>query len=163
MQKDRSYHESAIEYNEELAEFAEELSDRLKSKYGEQEPVRWSLSVAKQHKFHAGRHRKALQKLDSQNVKTVSTEDGGEDLVVDDERIVHRSAVDGQFVSDEFADKHPHTTVEEHVSTPQPGADEDGFGGDAPEQAQPFPAEEDADAAKMAQSDAVGNGPETGV
>lgn len=115
MNKDRNYHESAIEYNEEIADFAEALSGRLKAKYGEQEPVRWSLSVAKQHRFHAGRHHKALQKLENQNVSTVNTEDGGEDRVVDDEHIVHRSAVTGEFVTPMFSESHPRTTTEEHV------------------------------------------------
>jgi hypothetical protein len=120
MQKDRSYHEAAIKYNEELAEFAEDLSDRLKDEFGDKEPVRWALSVAKQHRFHAGRHEKALKKLENQNVKTVNTEDGGEDRVVEDERVDHRSAVTGEYVSEQFAENHPRTTVEEHVDVPQP-------------------------------------------
>ncbi len=116
MHKDRSYHESAIMYNEELAEFAEELSERLEN----EEVARWSRSVAKQHRFHAGRHKKALQKLENQSVTTVNTEDGGEDRVVDDERVIHRSAVSGEFVSEEYSDDHPRTTTEEHMDAPTP-------------------------------------------
>jgi rubrerythrin len=116
MQKDRSYHEAAIQYNEELEEFAAELAERLQH----EEVARWARSVSKQHHFHAGRHKKALAKFDSQSVDTVDTEDGGEDRIVDDERVVHRSAVDGEWVSKEFAEKHPKTTTEEHVDMPVP-------------------------------------------
>jgi len=59
MQKDQSYHESAILYNEGLAEFAENLAPTL-----EHEEVRkWCTAVGKQHRFHAKRHRSALNKL----------------------------------------------------------------------------------------------------
>lgn len=116
MLKDRSYHESAIQYNEELAEFAEGLAERIEH----EEVARWSRSVAKQHRFHAGRHKKALQKLDTQSVKTVDTEDGGEDRVLDDERVVHRSAVSGKFVDASFSDDNPDTTTEERVDVPRP-------------------------------------------
>lgn len=79
MQKDRVYHEAAIQYNEELAQFAEGLSERLEH----EEVARWAKSVAKQHHFHAGRHTKALEKLDRQRDReTVETEDGGEDRAV---------------------------------------------------------------------------------
>lgn len=115
MQKDRSYHEAAIQYNEEIEEFANELATRLEH----EEVARWARSVAKQHHFHAGRHKKALAKFDSQDVDTVNTEDGGEDRVVDDERVVHRSAVSGEFVSEEFSEEHPRTTTEEHVDVGQ--------------------------------------------
>lgn len=159
MQKDRNYHESAIEYNEEIAEFAEALSGRLKDKYGEQEPVRWSLSVAKQHRFHAGRHKKALQKLENQNLTTVNTEDGGEDRVVDDEHIVHRSSATGEFVTEEFADKHPRTTEEQHVGNMTEAAE-------APMSA--LPGEEAADDAALTHTEptfvtAPENSPEAGA
>ena len=62
MQKDASYHRSAIQYNEELAEFAESLAGDLE----DPEVARWSMSVSKQHRFHAGRHRKALAKLQTE-------------------------------------------------------------------------------------------------
>ena len=58
-QKDASYHEAAIRYNESLAEHADQLATELQH----EEVARWSRSVAKQHRFHAGRHRKALEKL----------------------------------------------------------------------------------------------------
>lgn len=115
MQKDRSYHEAAIQYNEEIENFANELATRLQH----EEVARWARSVAKQHHFHAGRHKKALAKFDSQDVDTVNTEDGGEDRVFDDEKVVHRSAASGQFVTQEFADDHPRTTVEETVDAPE--------------------------------------------
>ena len=59
MHKDIIYHKSAIQYNEELADFAEALSDKLEH----EEVARWARSVSKQHRFHAGRHKKALSKL----------------------------------------------------------------------------------------------------
>lgn len=59
MQKDQAYHESAIQYNEGLAEFAEELAPKLEHA----EVRKWCTSVGKQHRFHAKRHRSALNKL----------------------------------------------------------------------------------------------------
>lgn len=59
MQKDQSYHESAIAYNEGLAEFAENLVPRLEH----EEVKRWCTAVGKQHRFHAKRHRSALEKF----------------------------------------------------------------------------------------------------
>jgi rubrerythrin len=59
MQKTQAYHESAIEYNEGLADAAENLAPTLK----DEEVRKWCTSVAKQHRFHAGRHQKALDKL----------------------------------------------------------------------------------------------------
>lgn len=110
--KDASYHRSAVMYNEELAAFAEELSTRLPH----EEVARWARSVSKQHKFHAGRHKKALAKLaQNSDTKSVETEDGGEDHIVEDERVVHKSAKDGKFVSAAEADANPDTTFEEHV------------------------------------------------
>lgn len=108
MHKDASYHRSAIQYNEELAEFAEELSGRLEH----EEVARWARSVAKQHRFHAGRHKRALSKLESGEGTVVDTEDGGEDLVVD-EQVKHRSAETGEYVTEEFAEANPSTTVSE--------------------------------------------------
>lgn len=130
MLKDASYHEAAIQYNGELAEFAEKLADRLKHP----EVERWARSVAKQHRFHEGRHKKALDKIERQQTKSVDTEDGGEDRVLDDEHVVHRSAEDGKFVTAEEAKDNPSTTVEEHVST-SPVSTPDGP--DASQAAQP--------------------------
>lgn len=59
MQKDQSYHESAIRYNEGLAEFAETLAPTLEH----EEVRRWCTAVGKQHRFHAKRHRSALNKI----------------------------------------------------------------------------------------------------
>lgn len=59
MQNKQDYHKAAIIYNEVLAECAEELAPKL-----EHEEVRkWSTAVGKQHRFHAKRHRLALNKL----------------------------------------------------------------------------------------------------
>jgi len=59
MQKDQTYHESAIKYNEGIAEIAETLAPTL-----EDEQVRkWCTAVGKQHRFHAKRHRSALNKI----------------------------------------------------------------------------------------------------
>lgn len=83
-QKDASYHEAAIQYNESLAGHAEDVAKEL----DHPEVARWSRSVAKQHRFHAGRHRKALEKIQSKTgPKTVETEDGGEDAVIDETSI----------------------------------------------------------------------------
>ena len=57
--KDRSYHESAIVYNEGLAIAAEELTDKVEHP----DPKKWVVAVAKQHRFHEKRHRAALEKL----------------------------------------------------------------------------------------------------
>lgn len=59
MPKDASYHKAAIRYNEELAVFAENLSKKLEN----DEIKRWCRSVSRQHKVHAGHHRKALKRL----------------------------------------------------------------------------------------------------
>lgn len=109
--KDRGYHESAIIYNQELAELAEELVDRVQNDVVKH----WCRSVAKQHRFHEDRHTKALAKLDTHGGKTVETEDGGEDRVIDDHVVVHRSAVDGKFVSEETAEENPDTTVADTI------------------------------------------------
>lgn len=84
MPKDVSYHEAAIQYNDELAEFAGDLATKLKHA----EVARWSRAVQKQHEFHADRHKKALHKLKHEEKGAVeNTEDGGEDRVVDDENV----------------------------------------------------------------------------
>lgn len=80
MLKDASYHQAAIQYNGELAKFAEDLADEL----GHPEVERWARSVAKQHRFHEGRHQKALDKIERHQAKTVNTEDGGEDTTVEE-------------------------------------------------------------------------------
>ena len=119
MSKDASYHEAAVYYNEQLAIRAEQLVDEISERFGEVDPFRWARSVGKQHRFHEGRHKKALDKI-RRGEKTVNTEDGGEDRVVDDERVVHKSAVDGQFVSAAEAAEDPDTTYETTVEVPTP-------------------------------------------
>ena len=59
MQKDQAYHEAAILYNEGLAEFAETLAPKLKHEVVQ----KWCVGVGKQHRFHAKRHRSALNKI----------------------------------------------------------------------------------------------------
>ena len=59
MQKDQAYHEAAIAYNEGLAEYAENLVPTL----GHEEVRKWCTAVGKQHRFHAKRHRSALNKI----------------------------------------------------------------------------------------------------
>lgn len=59
MPKDASYHKAAIRYNEELATFSENLAKKLEN----DEIKRWARSVSRQHKLHAGHHRKALKRL----------------------------------------------------------------------------------------------------
>lgn len=130
MPKDASYHRAAVRYNEQLAIRAEELVDELEH----EEVSRWARSVGKQHRFHEGRHRRALDKIEHGGKKTVQTEDGGEDRVIDDERIVHRSAVDGRFVTEEAAEQSPDTTVSETMDAPVP--------------AEPSPVEDAADESK---------------
>lgn len=78
-QKDTVYHESAIQYNDEIAEFTDELAERI----DHPEVARWSRAVAKQHRFHSGRHKKALSKLNTSDDSTADTEDGGEDQALD--------------------------------------------------------------------------------
>jgi hypothetical protein len=118
MQKDASYHKSAIQYNEELADFAEDLAGRLEH----EEVARWARSVSKQHRFHFGRHQKALHNLEHPT-QVINTEDGGEDRVIDDEQIVHRSAESGQYVTEDFAENNPATTVSEVQDIGQQQAD----------------------------------------
>lgn len=59
MQKTEAYHEAAIKYNEGLAEAAEALAPSLEH----EEPKKWCIAVGKQHRFHAKRHKSALEKL----------------------------------------------------------------------------------------------------
>jgi len=74
MQKDRTYHQSAIEYNDAFVEFAEKIAETVEHP----EVRRWCRGIAKQHKFHAGRHRKALEKLEQGPTVIVADENGPE-------------------------------------------------------------------------------------
>lgn len=89
-QKDAVYHESAIQYNDEIAEFTDELAERI----ADPEVSRWSRAVAKQHRFHSGRHKKALSKLSSSDEETVETEDGGEDQALDTPKSISEEQAD---------------------------------------------------------------------
>lgn len=64
--KDRSYHESAIVYNEGLAVAAEAQADKILHPI----PKKWNNAVAKQHRFHEKRHRAALEKLIRREAET---------------------------------------------------------------------------------------------
>jgi rubrerythrin len=65
IEKNESYHRAAIMYNDELAIFAAELSDRLEHP----EVARWARSVSNQHKYHARGHKKALSRLERKQKK----------------------------------------------------------------------------------------------
>ena len=54
-----TYHRSAVEYNDALAEVAREKAESV------EDPTvkKWCTSVMKQHEFHGDRHRSALEKL----------------------------------------------------------------------------------------------------
>ncbi len=69
MQKDKTYHQSAIEYNDALAVAAEEQAEKV------EHPVikKWCTSVAKQHRFHSKRHARALEKLKNEESQAVES------------------------------------------------------------------------------------------
>ena len=126
MPKDAAYHRSAIQYNDELANFASALAVRLDNPT----VAGWARAVENQHRFHSSRHQNALRKLEGKGVgAVVNTEDGGEDrAIVDhdvdtDEQIVHRSAETGQFVTEETAEDNPNTTVRETIDIPRAAGD----------------------------------------
>ncbi len=64
--KSVTYHRSAILYNEELAARAEALVEEVE----DPEVKKWCTSVGKQHRFHAKRHKSALEKLESSTTET---------------------------------------------------------------------------------------------
>lgn len=78
MQKDQSYHEAAILYNEGLAEYAEKLAPTLPHA----EVQRWCTAVGKQHRFHAKRHKAALEKILSKQASEVNVENISDGLDV---------------------------------------------------------------------------------
>lgn len=127
MPKDKRHHEAAVMYNEELADFAEDLAARLP----DSEPKKWCVAVSKQHRYHANKHKAALAMIDNQGEAVEELDSGGqiedvpaEDEIIEpsqyngDDKIVHRSAETGQFVTEDFADENPATTVEESVEVP---------------------------------------------
>jgi rubrerythrin len=64
MTKDITYHTSAVQYNEGLADTAEKLADEVE----DQQVAQWCRSVGRQHRFHAARHKSALEKLEKGDV-----------------------------------------------------------------------------------------------
>lgn len=116
MLKDQAYHEAAIKYNEGLAEFAETLAPTL----GHEEIRRWCTAVGNQHRFHAKRHQSALNKiLAKQTPEQVEQVTEGLDVPepVEDTDVDFRDAGSGQYVSEEYAEENPETTVSE--TTPE--------------------------------------------
>lgn len=101
MEKDATYHRSAVQYNEGLAQAAEALAKTLEHP----EIKKWCVSVGKQHRFHAKRHKSALEKIRA-GEKVEDTND------VESE-ISHRDAGTGRYVTEEYADANPDTTVAE--------------------------------------------------
>lgn len=80
--KNADYHEAAIQYNNEFAEFAAGLSRRLEDK--NKEVARWCMSISRQHEFHSNKHQKALNRLRSREEGAVEdTEDGSEGNALD--------------------------------------------------------------------------------
>lgn len=66
MAKDLAYHKAVVHYNEELAAAAEKLAEEI-----EHETVKkWCVSVGKQHRAHAKRHQKAIDRLYNELVAT---------------------------------------------------------------------------------------------
>lgn len=64
MAKDASYHKAAIKYNESLAEAASKLAETL-----EHEVIkRWCRGVARQHRFHAMKHKKLLNRMENKKM-----------------------------------------------------------------------------------------------
>jgi rubrerythrin len=61
MEKDASYHKSAIQFNEELADFARELAQKLEN----EEVRRWARVTSKQHRYHANKHKKSLARIEA--------------------------------------------------------------------------------------------------
>lgn len=59
MPKTKSYHESAIKYNELLAASSKYASEAVE----DEEVKKWCLSIMRQHEFHARRHQLSLEKL----------------------------------------------------------------------------------------------------
>lgn len=77
MQKDLSYHQSAIAYNDALAVAAHEIAGKIPHP----EVQKWCRSVQKQHEFHAKRHRSALKKIEREMAQEEET--NGQEFVVE--------------------------------------------------------------------------------
>lgn len=66
------YHRSAVRYNEVLAEAAEGLEND--SEINDPEVAGWARGVGKQHRFHAKRHKAAMDKLEKNPPQPVSSD-----------------------------------------------------------------------------------------
>lgn len=126
-----SYHEAAIEYNQRFVELAEKLSEELDHAVVKQ----WCASIAKMHKWHLVRHKNSLRRLNKSKRRgspaveeTVTSaepelheveptlEDAQKTFAAQfEEREVSRDAGSGEFVSHEYAEENPETTVTETV------------------------------------------------
>lgn len=94
MTKNAIYHESAVLYNEEFVEFSNNLADRVE----DPEIKRWCRAIAKQHEYHADRHKRALRKMEREEKKggkykpnrprgskSAPTQDQNEKTVIEDQ------------------------------------------------------------------------------
>ena len=160
MQKNVSYHESAIQYNEQLALEAEKQEQLVEHS----EVKKWCRSVARQHRFHEKRHRSALAKM----LKVQAAAEAGEltelEIVADQQAQIardstpiedqadwikkstdvdgpnhddpqvevetpdvdYRSSESGRFVTEEFAEENPATTVAETEPVEIPATKKEG-------------------------------------
>ena len=112
MARNPAYHQSAIIYNERLAEAAEELAPTI-----EDEEVRKSCtSVGKQHRFHAKRHRSALNKLlTKQEAAPVEQIPDGLDVPEPEEDVElneNEVVIDGEVITIEDGANKPEEVVE---------------------------------------------------
>lgn len=83
MEKGIPYEQDAVLYNEVMAEAAEQLTDRV------EHPTikKWVVGIGKQHRAHASRHQKKLDRLISEDggvgtPEPVSDELSAEDIAV---------------------------------------------------------------------------------
>ncbi len=106
MEKDSTYHTSAVQYNEGLAEAAEKLAETLKHP----EIQKWCRGVGKQHRFHAKRHKAALSKLnaneDPDNVERIA--DG---LDVPDEKELSIEEEQAKYAAEQISSESVPTAV----------------------------------------------------
>ncbi len=128
MEKDSTYYSSAIQYNEILAEAAEGAAGVVEHP----EIQKWCIAVGRQHRFHAKRHTMALAKLEEGQSQVQEPELVGDGLDVPELTVAEQQAEfakrheteddepdtnfhdskTGQFVSEEYAEAHPETTVQ---------------------------------------------------
>lgn len=115
------YHSSAVEYNRTLAEAAEKLVDVV------EDPTvkKWCRGIGKQHRYHEKRHASALTKIQSEEPAplTVAEEqkifarermaDEAQEGSHDISDVDFRDAESGRYVTEEYAEGNPATTVAE--------------------------------------------------